>query len=78
MYVPTAWVLTVPDGVAANEPAQLSAAAAPGSAYVPWSSTMTGFAPLSVMTGLVVSTTTTVRVADAVLPPASVADQTTW
>src|SRR5437868_6753151 len=77
-YVPTAWLLTVPEAVAANEPAQLSSAVAPGSMNVEWSRIVIGLAPLSVMTGLMVSTTLTVRVTEAVLPPASVAVQTTW
>src|SRR5215212_4896788 len=67
-----ALVLTVPDAVAANEPAQPSAAVAPGSTKVEPRSTLSGFAPLSVMTGGVTSTTVTFCVAVFVLPLVSV------
>ncbi len=50
----------------------MSIAVAPGSVKLVWHSTVIGFAPLSVMTGLVVSVTLTVRVTGvAALPDGS-------
>ena len=59
--------------VTARLPAQASLAVAPGSANAAWHSLVSGLAPLSVITGAVVSTTYTVRVLVAELPLGSVA-----
>jgi len=54
-------------------PVQASVAVAPGSANELWRPTLNGLGPVRVITGLVVSTTFTVRVVIAVLALASVA-----
>ena len=54
-------------------PVQASVAVAPGSANELWRPTVNGLGPVRVITGLVVSTTFTVRVVIAVLALASVA-----
>ena len=51
-----------------------SVAVAPASVYVAPNSTVAGLSPVIVITGAVVSTTFTVRVAEAVFPAASVAE----
>ena len=72
MYEPTASVFTVPEVVTVT--AAKSVAVAPASVYVAPSSTVAGFAPVTVTTGLVVSTTLTVLVAVPIFPELSVAE----
>ena len=69
MYDPIVLVSTVPDEVTVSPPSEV----APASTYVPPSSTVAGLSPVIVITGAVVSTTFTVRVAVPSLPEASVA-----
>ena len=63
---------TVPVVTTVTAP-EASVAVAPASVYVPPNSTEAGLVPVTVTTGLVVSTTLTVLVAVAVLPLRSVA-----
>ena len=56
VYVPSAFVLTVPATRTALVPSMASVAVAPGSVYVPPNVTDIGFAPFRVMTGADAST----------------------
>ena len=72
MYDPSVFVSTVPEEVTETVP-EASVAVAPASEYVEPSSTVAGLSPITVTTGAVVSTTSTVLVAEELLPAASVA-----
>jgi hypothetical protein len=62
VYCPGEFTSTLPEELTETAPAQLSLAVAPGSTKLVWHSTVNGLAPLTVMTGGVLSATVTVVV----------------